>query len=113
MERTAVRTAGNYKTFSWLFFALAACVLFASISAFPVQTSALEVSTQQVLPPGGSACAPTSAVNFTPYIYEGELHSFEFTLPDASYVALLGSVGHTPISSQQMTRSVKRAGQSR
>ncbi len=78
----------------------------------PVQASALEMTseTSQVLPPGGSSCAPMSATDFTPYIYDGALHSFEFTVRDASYVALVGSVGNTSLPFHVMTRRVDASG---
>ena len=99
----------NYQS---LFFVLAVVSFSMVLAFFPGKTSALEASAQtmQVLPPGGTSCAPVSATNFTPYIYNGALHSFEFTLPDASYVALLGSVGNTPLSFQLMSRQVDAAG---
>ena len=90
-----------------LLFVLALTSFVVLLTTFPVKASALEtISTQtmQVLPVGGNACAPVSATNFTSYIYDGALHSFEFTLPDPSYVALIGSAGNTPISFQTMTR---------
>lgn len=78
----------------------------ASLSVFPSTTKAevVSVQTRQLLPAGNSACTPLSAYNFTPYVYDGALHSFEFTVPDSSYVALAGTVGDTPIPFQFMTR---------
>ncbi len=99
-----------------LLFVLAATALSFSLAAFPVRASALEVSTHistqtaQVVPPGGSACGPISATTFTPYIYDEALHSFEFTVPDASYVGLLGSVGNTSIPFRLITRRVDPSG---
>lgn len=101
-------------TYQLLLFVLAATTFTVLLAAFPVKASALETSvttqTTQVLPVGGNSCTPVSATNFTPYIYSGSLHSFEFTLPDASYVALLGSAGNTSISFQLMTRRVDTSG---
>lgn len=112
MERIAVRTAKYYKTYQLLLFVLTATALFASINILPLKASALEIGTQtqQILPPGSNTCAPVTATNFTPYIYDGALHSFEFTLADPSYVAILGSVGNTPIPFQVMTRNVSPTG---
>src|SRR3989344_4948306 len=77
-----------------------------SLSAFPSAIAADTISTEtrQVFPTGSNTCVPLSAYSFTPYIYEGALHSFEFTVPDNSYVALTGSVGNTPIPFRFMTR---------
>ncbi len=88
-------------------------VLFASALVLPTSTSALEVSsrTQQILPIGGSnACTQLPVTSFTPYIYDGALHSFEFTVPDASYVAVLGSVGDSSLSFDRLTRRVDASG---
>lgn len=80
-------------------------------TAFPAKTFAAELSVQtaQILPLGGSTCAPLSASGFVSYIYDGALHSFEFFVHDSSYVAVLGSAGNTSIPFNQMTR---RAGPS-
>lgn len=93
-------------------FALVASAFTIALAALPVRASALEATTQtaQVLPVGGNSCAPVAATNFTPYIYEGALHSFEFTLLDASYTALIGSIGNTSIPFNVMTRSVDASG---
>ncbi len=79
--------------------------------AFPRQTSAAELSVQtaQLLPLGGSTCAPLVVSGFTPYTYDGALHSFEFSLQDSSYVAVFGSAGNTSVPFNLMTR---RAGPS-
>ncbi|OGG52448.1 hypothetical protein A2851_05415 [Candidatus Kaiserbacteria bacterium RIFCSPHIGHO2_01_FULL_53_29] len=106
--KDSVRSA----TYQLLLLVLATSALFVSLSAFPMKVSALEIptQTQQVLPPGSNTCAALSAKDFTPYIYNGALHSFEFTIPDASYVALLGSVGNTPLPFVLMTRRVEASG---
>jgi hypothetical protein len=86
--------------------------LFVSLNAFPLKASALEISsqTQQILPPGSNTCIPISATNFTPYVYDGNLDSFEFTVPDSSYIAVAGSVGNTSIPFELMTRRVDASG---
>lgn len=84
-----------------------------SVVIFPSKTSALEVSsrTQQLLPlGGGNACAQLPVTSFTPYIYDGALHSFEFTVHDASYVAIFGSVGDSSLSFNKLTRRVDASG---
>lgn len=73
----------------------------------PTLASADTISSQtgQVLPIGGNtACPQILATNLTPYVYDGALHSFEFTVPDASYVAVAGSVGGSSIPFNLMTR---------
>lgn len=79
---------------------------------FPLKASALDMAsqTQQILPLGGSNCSPIQVSNFTPYIYNGSLDSFEFTVADASYVAVVGSVGNTSIPFRLMTRFPGSAG---
>lgn len=96
----------------FFFFVLLATLPFISAVTLPSTASALEASaqTRQLLPPGGNACAPIAATAFTPYIYEGALHSFDFTVPDASYVALLGSVGENPLPFRLMTRRIDSSG---
>ena len=79
----------------------------------PVQAAAattVNVQTAQVLPPGGNSCTPLSAAGFIPYIYDGSLHSFEFNVPDISYVAIAASAGSTNIPFAQMTRRVGPGG---
>ena len=72
----------------------------------PSFASAAEVSVQtaQLLPPGSNTCAPASVTGFTPYVYDGSLHSFEFTVGDSSYVAIAATVGNVNIPFNQMTR---------
>ena len=89
-----------------------AIALFSLFAILPTKASALEVNTQtqQILPLGANTCAPISAVNFTPYIYNGSLDSFDFIVSDPSYVAVLGSVGNTSIPLHSMTRSTDVSG---
>ena len=74
--------------------------------SFPSQTFAAEVSVQtaQLLPLGSNTCTPPSISGFTPYIYNGALHSLEFSVSDSSYVAIIGSAGSTGIPLNQMSR---------
>lgn len=86
---------------------LISAIFCVGLAMFPSSIAAdiVSVQTQQVIPAGGNTCVPLSAYNFTPYIYDGALHSFSFTIPDSSYVALAGTVGDTSIPFQLMTRS--------
>ncbi|MSU73775.1 hypothetical protein EXS56_01400 [Candidatus Kaiserbacteria bacterium] len=99
-------------TYQLLLFVLAIFVFTAFFAAFPVKALALDATTQtsKVLPVGGNVCTPVSATNFIPYVYDGALHSFEFTVSDASYVALIGSVGNTSIPFNLMTRKIDASG---
>ena len=90
------------RTATFIFISITFC---AGVSAFPSAVAAEVVSVQtRELLQGSSSCAPLSAYDFTPYIYDGALHSFEFTIPDSSYVALSGTAGDTSIPFQFMTR---------
>lgn len=102
----------GFSIYQLSFFVLAATVLTFLLTALPTKASALEVvaQTAQVLPVGGNSCAPVSVANFTPYIYDGALHSFDFTISDPSYVALMGSVGNTSVPFNLMTRRVDASG---
>lgn len=96
-------TVFSYKL---LLSAFAATALFACAALVPTSASALEVSAQtvQLLPPGQNTCAQIQVNDFTPYVYDGSLNSFEFTVSDPSYVAVVGSVGNMAIPLRYMTR---------
>ena len=85
---------------------LVSATLCAGASMFPTAVTAdtASVRTQQLLPTAGNSCVPLSMYGFTPYIYEGALHSFEFTVTDDSYVAISGSAGETLLPFNVMTR---------
>ena len=102
----------SFSIYKLLLFVLASVAFSIVLAAFPIKAFALDATTQtrQVLPVGGNACAQVSATNFTPYVYDGALHSFEFTISDPSYVALIGSVGNTSIPFNLMTRRTDVAG---
>ena len=102
----------GFSTYQLFSLVLAATALTFLLTALPTRASALEVASQtaQVLPVGGNSCAPVSVANFTPYVYDGALHSFDFTISDPSYVALMGSVGNTSIPFSLMTRRVDASG---
>jgi len=95
-----------------LFFGVVLSMLTVGIGMMPGKAAAAEINVQtnQVLPPGGNGCTLLPATSFTPYEYNGALDSFEFTVPDASYVAITGSVGNTPLSFLQMTRKIDASG---
>jgi hypothetical protein len=82
------------------------------VALSPAGASAAEVTTQtlQLLPPGAQTCAQPSVSGFTPYVYGNALNSFEFLVSDPSYVAILGSVGGTPVGINYMTRFAGPAG---
>ena len=99
-----------YRPILFVLVVIALCV--SSVTVFPSKTFALEMSarTQQILPLGENTCTPISVTSFTPYIYDGALHSFEFTVSDPSYVAFLGSVGNTSFSFDVMGRHIDASG---
>ncbi|MBP9757206.1 MAG: hypothetical protein KBD06_01250 [Candidatus Pacebacteria bacterium] len=68
------------------------------------------VLTKQVLPQGANACAPLFVKSVTPYIYDGELQSFDIVLSDASYVGLLGAAGDVSIPFNYMSRRIDADG---
>ena len=102
----------SFSIYKLLLFVLASVSFSIVLAAFPIKAFALDAATQtrQVLPVGGNACAQVSATNFIPYVYDGALHSFEFTVSDPSYVAILGSVGNTLIPFNVMTRKTDASG---
>ncbi|MCR4325216.1 MAG: hypothetical protein NUV59_00190 [Patescibacteria group bacterium] len=93
-------------------YGLAVAVLVVAVGGMPGSASAEVMATvnQQILPPGVNTCPQVTATNFTPYIYDNALHSFEFTMPDASYVAIIGSVGDKSIPLRYMTRRMDASG---
>src|SRR3989344_185000 len=85
---------------------LVSATLSVGASMFPTAVAAdtTSVRTQQLLPTTGNSCVPLSMYGFTPYLYEGALHSFEFTVTDDSYVAISGAAGGTRLPFNVMTR---------
>ncbi len=78
-------------------------------SAHADQTFSIE--TAQVLPPGQTTACQTPQVGvFTPYVYDGALQSFDLSLSDPSYVAVVGSAGETSIPFTLMTRQIQSDG---
>lgn len=68
------------------------------------------VLTKQVLPQGANTCAPLFVKSVTPYIYDGELQSFDIVLSDASYVGILGAAGDVSIPFNYMSRQIESDG---
>lgn len=68
--------------------------------------------TVQILPPTSttSTCAPVRVSDFTPYVYDGSLHAFEFTVSDSSYVAIGGTVGNQSLPFTYYGRTVEPYG---
>lgn len=78
-----------------------------SFVAFMMPASAAAqaiTNTTQVLPPGGTGC-PVLPINaIVPHVSNGALHSFDVTLANSSYVALLAQVGGEGIPFNYITR---------
>lgn len=83
---------------------IAAVVLLATPAA--AFAGSASVITKQVIPQGSAGCAPLFAQSVTPYIYDGELHSFDVVISDPSYVGLLGAAGDVMIPFNYMTRDI-------
>ncbi len=80
--------------------------------AYPSSTFGAEtlVQTAQLLPLGSNTCTPLAVSGFTPYVYDGSLHSFEFTVADSSYVAIAATAGNVNIPFNQMSRQGNSSG---
>ncbi len=91
---------------------LAGIVLACAMIPTPAAAAELATHTAQVIPPGGSqsACMPVQASNFVAHVYDGRLHSFDFSLSDSSYIAVAAAAGDTGIPFNLMTRRVDQAG---
>ena len=90
-------------------YGLAAAIAVVALNGVPATASAAELTTisHQILPlEGPNTCPDVQATNFTPYVYDNAVNSFEFRMPDASYVAVLGQVGDTSIPLRFMTRRI-------
>ena len=73
--------------------------------AVPFGASAQAITkTIQVLPPGGTGCTTLPVAAIVSHVQEGELHSFDITIQDPSYVAVLAEVGTEAIPFRYMTR---------
>ncbi|OGG58113.1 hypothetical protein A2853_01175 [Candidatus Kaiserbacteria bacterium RIFCSPHIGHO2_01_FULL_55_17] len=85
-------------------------VLLGLLSPSQARAAEVRVQTAQLLPPGVNTCAPGVVSGFTPYVYDGSLHSFEFVVGDSSYVAIAASAGTVNIPFNQMSRQVSPQG---
>lgn len=79
---------------------ITALFLFAPAATFAQAAS----QTLQVLPPKGTDCPVLQVQSVMAYTVNGSLHSFDVTLPDSTYIALLAQVGTQAIPFQYMTR---------
>jgi hypothetical protein len=68
------------------------------------------VTTGVIIPAGTQSCQSPVISGITPYVYDNQLNSFDLTVSDASYVAVVGSVGQTGIPLRQMLRSINPDG---
>ena len=60
--------------------------------------------TTQLLPPGGNSCTILPITAITAKVIDGALHSFDVTVGNASYVAVLAQVGGETLPFRYMTR---------
>lgn len=60
--------------------------------------------TVPVIAPAGQSCQPLSVLSVLPYVYDGQLDSFDVTLPDGAYVGLIGTAGEQSVPFNQMVR---------
>lgn len=69
-------------------------------------TAAAQALTQtiQVLPPGGNGCPTLPVQGIVAHVREGSIHSFDVTVANPSYVAVLAQVGDKGVPFRYMTR---------
>ena len=67
-------------------------------------SAAVSVNVRQVLPPNAQTCPSLGVSDIRPYIYDGNLHSFDISTTDPSYVAVGGTVGDAALGFRTMTR---------
>lgn len=79
-------------------------VLTALFAFIPSAQADTIVRVAQVLPPNGQACPVLGATDVTPYIYDGELHSFDISITDSAYVAVSAQVGGVGVPFSQVSR---------
>lgn len=86
--------------------ALATGIITALVAfAAPGSAAAQAVSSNaQVLPPGGSGCTTLPINAIAAHVVDGALHSFDVTIGDASYTAILAQVGGEGVPFNYMTR---------
>ncbi len=100
MQRTVTRYRVLLAALA-IVFGFAASIFSPSVAA--AEEYRIEVVTAPVF--ASSICPALPVASFTPYIYEGKLHSFDFTLGGPlSYVPILGSAGNTSFGFTQFSR---------
>jgi hypothetical protein len=82
---------------------IAIFALFGLAIPFSAAASEVTVQTAQVIPPG-SSCAPLQVINVHPYIVDNAVHSFDVTVSDPAYVAVISSVGETNYTFRYISR---------
>lgn len=91
--------------------ALAASIVAILAVLMPAAASAQALTqTLQVLPPGGNGCPILPLAGIVAHMNEGEINSFDVTVGNASYVAVLAEVGDTAVPFRYMTRFVHEGG---
>lgn len=83
--------------------------LFLSMPLF-ASADTIQSSTETLIPVQNASCAPLQVTNFNAYIYDGAIHSFNFAIPDASYVAVGGTVGEGVVPFWLTSRRVDETG---
>ncbi len=91
---------------------LGGALLLAALFAVPAFASADTITSETLtfIPAPGASCVPLQATNFNAFVYDGAIHSFEFTVPDASYVAVGGNVGEGVVPFWLTSRRVDQTG---
>src|SRR6185503_20384579 len=90
---------------NFLYAAAATCAFL--LFCLPLHAHAeTSVRVSGAIPPNADPrnCSALQVSEVHPYIYDGALHSFEFTISNPSYVALGGSVGDESVDFQYITR---------
>ena len=90
-------------------FALVSIFFASAIFPHAVFADTVVVPTQ-VIPPTLAACAPVQVSALTPYIYNGSLNSFDITISDPHYVAILGEVGGEAVPFHFFNRTITPEG---
>ncbi len=87
---------------------ITAVALFAMPGFAAAETAS--VMTKQVLPVGGSSCAPLFVSEVKTYIFDGELHSFDIVISNPSYVGLFGTAGDQTMPFNYISRRIEPNG---
>ncbi len=73
--------------------------------AMPAFTAAqVIVQTSQILPPGANTCPILTTQGIVAHVRDGALHSFDVTVGNPTYVAVLAQVGDQTLPFRYMTR---------